>query len=164
MYKSVIFLPQREVIKLHPDSATVLISLIFPDVVLGFDPGYLDVLQLAFNDISEKKINVRVGTIPDEAEGPIVQEYNGEKYVWPDAHHTYSIKSFLAKHEGDRRQERKIIVHCSAGISRSAAVAAFAVHKYGILLLNGEPSFKEQVAMTNTSMANPRLLRLLMKG
>jgi predicted protein tyrosine phosphatase len=164
MYKSVIFLPQREIIKLHPDSATVLISLILSDVILGFDPGYLDILQLTFNDISEKKINVTVGTIPDEADGPIVQAYNGEKYIWPDAHHTKAIKAFLVKHEGDQRQERKIIVHCSAGISRSAAVAAFAVHKYGTILLNGEPSYKDQVAMTNTSMANPRLLRLLMEN
>jgi protein-tyrosine phosphatase len=78
-----------------------------------------------------------------------------------DLHHTNRIKAFLTKHEGDQNQARKIVVHCSAGISRSAAVAAFAVHKYGIPLLNSDPNFKDQVAMTNTSMANPRLLRLL---
>jgi hypothetical protein len=59
-----------------------LISLILPDTQLSIKPGYLDILQLKFNDISEKKVNVPVGTIRDEADEPIVQEYSGEKYLW----------------------------------------------------------------------------------
>lgn len=161
MYISVIFLPQREAVKLQPDAAAVLISLILPDTQLGFEAGYLDILQLKFNDISENKINVPVGSIPDVSDVPIVREHGGEKYVWPDANQANAIRDFLIKHEGDKEQARRIIVHCSAGISRSAAVAAFVVHKYGIPLLNNDPKYKEQVGMTDTSMANPRLLRLL---
>ena len=47
-----------------------------------------------------------------------------------------------------------LVVHCFAGISRSAAVAAFASDRFGVEIDQANP---------DTSCANARLLRLLGK-
>jgi len=157
-YTSIIFLSQFEALQIKPRPDTVMISLIVPEIPVSFMPGFRDVLQLAMHDISEERINVSIGAIPDEADHPLSYEYEDTLYIWPDMHHARSILAFLEKHECDASH---IIVHCTQGKSRSSAVAKFASKKYHLSLLNTDPAYFDMVAMTDTSRANPRLLRLL---
>jgi predicted protein tyrosine phosphatase len=160
-YTSIIFLSRIEALKLTPSADTVMISLILPETPVSFKPGYHAVLQLTLHDIAEERVRIALGSIPDEAEMPLLHEYKGEQYIWPDMHHARAIVAFLAEHEGCNL---RIVVHCAQGKSRSSAVAKFASEKYNISILNADLAYSEMVAMADTSRANPRLLRLLDKA
>lgn len=80
-------------------------------------------------------------------------------YRPPAASHAKAIRTFLAEHEGGDMV--RVIVHCDQGKSRSAAVAQFVFELYGVPILNAELIKQGRVCMSDTSWANPRLLRLL---
>lgn len=163
MYESVVFLSRLEALKLKPDPDAVVISLIVPNASVHFAPGWHDVLQLEFDDIYEESMGVAVGSIPDAAQTHLVHEYNGATYRLPDANHARGIAKFLARHEGGHCISRRVVVHCNQGRSRSAAVAQFVADRYGVHILNADLEWQDRVAMSDTSRANPRLLRLLIK-
>ena len=163
MYESVVFLSRLEALKLEPDADAVVISLIVPDASVSFAPGWHDVLQLEFDDIYEEAMGVAVGSIPDAEQTHMVHEYSGATYRLPDANHAREIVRFLAQHEGGCCIFRRVIVHCNQGRSRSAAVAQFVADRYDVPILNADPEWRDRVAMSDTSRANPRLLRLLTK-
>ena len=163
MYENVVFLSRLAALKLNPYPDAIMISLIVPNASVCFAPGWHDVLQLEFDDIYEEAMGVVVGSIPDADLMHLVHEYEGVEYRLPDANHAKAIVSFLAKHEGGCSVFRQVIVHCNQGKSRSAAVAQFVSNKYDVPILNADPEWQDRVAMTNTSRANPRLLRLLNK-
>lgn len=88
-----------------------------PAVVISIgDPGeskpryavdHIDVLRLEFDDVDEEI---------------------GSEYVMFDFQHARKILDYLKKHEG-----KPVVVHCNAGISRSAAVVKYMVDKLGYL-------------------------------
>lgn len=78
-----------------PMSEIAIVSIHDPRSEPPFLTGWHDVLQLAFNDITEN--------IPG--------------YVAPRLDHAAKIAQFIRQHK-----DRCIVAHCEAGISRSAAV------------------------------------------
>lgn len=167
MYESVVFLSRLEALGLLPDPDAVMISLIVPNALVCFAPGWKAVLQLEIDDIYEEALGMAAGSIPDELVH-FVHEFGAPNYGMaiyrlPNAAHAKAIAKFLAQHEGGCCVFRRVIVHCNQGKSRSAAVAQFVADKYNVPLLNADPAWQDRVAMPDTSRANPRLLRLLQK-
>lgn len=86
-----------------------------PSIIISMgDPGeskpryavdHIDVLRLEFDDVDQEM---------------------GDEYTLFDYQHARRILDYLKKHEG-----KPIVVHCAAGISRSAAVVKFMVDKLG---------------------------------
>lgn len=164
MYESVVFVRWFMVRKLVPDANTIVISLASPNDPKHVAIGWRDVLRLEFHDVCEEVLGVPVETIPDaDSEGHLVHECNGLIVRLPDANHAKAIADFLTKHEGGCCDFVRVLVHCDQGKSRSAAVAQFVADKYNVLILNANPEWQDRVSMSDTSRANPRLLRLLNK-
>lgn len=70
----------------------------------------------------------------------------------PSLSHAQAIRAFVCRlHE--RGDEIDLVIHCSAGVSRSAAVASWAAEHFNVALLDR--------AGVGLSEANPRILRLL---
>jgi predicted protein tyrosine phosphatase len=125
-------------------------------------PGWRAVLQLEFHDICEEVVNLPIGSVPalSTTEATLDLEYNSKFYRWPDQNHAQAIRDFVSQHHAADRH-LQVIVHCDQGKSRSAAVARYLSEQYRATLLNAEPEWKDRVTMSDTSRANPRLLRLL---
>lgn len=129
----------------------VAISIVAPDESpSSLDRQFTAVLKLDFHDVSEESFNVMVGSIPDTSSTDSKLIMNGK--VLPDYKHAQAIIKFLKKYSQDENYYT-LIVHCKGGISRSAAVIKFAMSKLEGMLVDGD-----------TSLANPRLLRLLNKA
>ena len=162
MIVSVVFLSRFAVQKLAPNTNSIVISMSVPGDPVTFAAGWRAVLQLEFHDISEETIAAAIGSVPNAAdEGNLALEYVEKVYRWPDTYHAQAIKSFLAEFDRGCSDFVDVIVHCDMGKSRSAAVAQFIANRYQVPILNDSPEWQHRVSMTDTSRANPRLLRLL---
>ena len=131
-----------------PCQNTAVISIVTPgNYPAAFkDEDFNSVLRLSFDDLCEEHIKEPIGSIPDlDPDGPILWH----SLQLPDANHARSIIDFL-----DGLTCENVVVHCHAGISRSAAVAQFIADKYNAAL-------SEELG--DTSFANKRVLRLLSK-
>ena len=164
MYESVVFVSRFNVQKLIPDAHAIVISLTIPNDPVRFEPGWRGVLQLEFHDVSEEFLGLDVGSLPDaDNEGHLVAEFKGRIFRLPDVHHAKAIVNFLTEHQGGCSDFVSVIVHCDMGRSRSAAVAQFVADRYEVPIVNSEPEWLEHVTRIDTTLANPRLLRLLRK-
>jgi predicted protein tyrosine phosphatase len=163
MYESVVFHARYQIKKMDPDANAIIISLTQPGDPVSFATGWRDVLPLEFDDICEEVFGLPEGAIPAEQEY-YTHEFGAPTYRMafyrpPAAIHAKAIRSFLARHEGGDMV--RVIVHCDQGKSRSAAVAQFVSEQYGVPILNADLIKQGRVSMSDTSWANPRLLRLL---
>jgi len=116
--------------------------------------GYRDALRLGFEDTAEEYKLAEAGAWPDnptDAEHERFAQGKGERV--PTLRDAQEIVAFLRKHRSSAEQ-LKLLVHCKAGISRSAAVAAWAAAAMWIPLGTSR----------STAYANPRVLRLLDKA
>jgi predicted protein tyrosine phosphatase len=168
MFENVIFVSRQVAMSLPPGPDAIMISLIAPGDKTTFAPGYCSILQLAMDDVYEEVFNLPPNAIHDD-QSHYTHEWGTPTYQiglyrMPTLEHARAIANFLAEHEGGCSLFRRVIVHCSQGKSRSSAVAQFVSEKYGTPILNADPAYQDQVAMTDTSRANPRLLRLLKKA
>jgi len=103
-------------------------------------------LRLKFDDLYEEIIHEKIGSIPDaDPDGGIFWH----SLRLPDANDAKLIIDFLNGLTCER-----LIVHCHAGISRSAAIAQFVADKYDAELV---------LEYGDTSCLNKRLMRLLNK-
>ncbi len=145
MIKMVKFVSQLHMENLEaPCLNTAVISITAPgDHPARIKEGFNSVLRLQFDDLYEEIIHEAIGAIPDANPDGYVLWHN---LRLPDANHAKAILEFL-----DTLTCERLIVHCHAGVSRSAAVAQFVSDKYNADL-DGD-----------TSCANKRLLRLLNK-
>jgi predicted protein tyrosine phosphatase len=156
MLLSVCFVSQRT-FEDHVDPAgnVVAISITDPDErPAKVRPGFRAVLRLSFHDIMEESLGLNVGDLPDLHPRHAV----GVRLFWGqaelcDANDARRVLTFL-DHHANSAEKLHLVVHCHAGISRSAAVAAFAADRFGIEIDQANP---------DTSCANTRLLRLLGK-
>lgn len=98
MEREVTFL-SRQWIEIHQEP-TYVISVRCPGQKVSFAVEHKSVLALSFDDI---------------------EEHLGDEYVLFDYQHGDRILSWLDKVPSDQN----VIVHCEAGISRSAAIAKF---------------------------------------
>lgn len=104
-------------------------------------------------DVAEEHWRLPPGTWADEPTASQHLEYCAEPDEYaPSLSHASAIQKFLAELHADSTGF-DVVVHCSQGVSRSAAVAAWAAEKFGIPLLDP--------AGQGLDEANPRLLRLL---
>lgn len=149
MLKTVCFISQQAM-EHHvvPRADTAVISITAPgdDSALIKD-GFYSVLRLQFDDLYEENIAEKAGNVPDA-------DCDGGKVLWhnlvlPDIHHAREIITFVCG-----LQCEHLIVHCHAGVSRSAAVAKFVSERYQVPI---------DQANDDVSCANKRLLRLLNK-
>ena len=137
--------------KVEPSKEVDVISIVDPDSPPAKfkDEDFKRVLRLYFDDISEDYI----GSILDKRGMPDIDPRGNvlwHGFVMADGHHAKEILEFIRSSTA-----RHLIVHCHAGISRSAAIALFAASNYNYKLLCGK---------YDASGANPRLLRLLKKA
>lgn len=164
MIESVVFLSRPAMQQLQATPDAIVISLSAPNDPACIANGWRSVLQLEFDDLCEAVMGVPVGSVPDaDSEGHLVREFFGALYRLPDSRHAKAIADFLSRHEGGCCDFVSVIVHCDHGISRSAAVAQYVADRYSVPILNADPEWLDRVAITNTTRANPRLLRLLRK-
>jgi predicted protein tyrosine phosphatase len=153
MFKTVCFLSQASFENhLKPRKNTVAVSITDP----GDKPAIINqeidhALRVEFTDISEESAGLTVGDLPDLAKdgGPLL--FLG--CTFPDAGHAKKILDFLLPFAVSPT-EFHLAVHCHAGVSRSAAVAAFVADRFCAEFDQVNP---------DTSFANERLLRMFRK-
>lgn len=142
---------------LPPSAKAIVVSVTdsSPHAVRPTLHGYRDVLRLEFLDIAEEHVGAAVGSWPLEPtpqEHERLSEHRGERL--PALSDALAIRHFLDAHHA-AAETVEVLVHCYAGASRSAAVAAWAAQYYGIPLID--------VAKGGTHEANARIARLLRK-
>ena len=115
--------------------------------------GFWGVLPLNMLDVCEENARQAPGAWADE---PTREQHF--KYCEipdncaPSLSHAHAIRDFVCQlHECE--DELELVVHCSAGVSRSAAVAWWASERFGASLRDS--------ASVGLGEANPRILRLL---
>ena len=134
---------------------TAVISITDPSQALANLPAKLhSILRIAFTDLYEESLGVPLGLIPDIHQNPGIGLYYAEnKHKFVDARDAYSIYEFI-KNLQQIQAHVELVVHCEAGISRSAAIAKFVHETYAVPITS---------CNTDTSNANLRVLRLLTK-
>lgn len=155
MIKSVSFCGVTSVKGLSPRREIALISILDDEERYERPAlyGFAKVLCQSHVDFYEEQEGMPIGSVDDDSgliggmEAPVPGE---SVFCMKDAH---EILSFVEDSLADPRP-LELIIHCHAGISRSAAVAKFVCEKYGLEL------------NTNRDLcgANPRVGRILNKA
>lgn len=138
---------------LHATRVSIAISITDPSAKPARAPrGLTGLIRLSFEDDYEEGLGVEVGSLPDlhERHGDGVRLFFDDSELC-DAGDARKIFRFLQQY-ATREDEVDLVVHCNAGISRSAAVAQFANSYFGCPIVQENP---------DTSRANRRLQRLL---
>lgn len=137
----------------RPDLAVISIRDYSSSRKLPSFEGYLHVLPVHMLDTAEEHLRLPPGTWANEPTASQHLEYCGEPDNYaPSLSHARAINEFLMELHADA-SAFDVIVHCSQGVSRSAAVAGWAAERFGIALIDP--------AGQGLDEANPRLLRLL---
>ena len=140
----------NDVLEVEPNMVVISIAADdeFPAVL---DRPFADILRLKFHDVSEESLGLPIGILPDVS--PTKKLMISDK-VLPDYNDAIAIIEFLNEYNLENFNYT-LVCHCEGGVSRSVAVVKFASLMY-----------KARVAGIDddTSMANPRLLRLLYKA
>lgn len=141
----------------RPGGPAVLISIRgVGDPISNIEAGpvYQEVLRICFDDLAEEYPGSnRLLPWPDQSPhgGDLTMTVGPYKQIIPDLRHAQTMLAFWQRYHTDPAPFHGV-VHCKAGIARSAAAALFASRLFGIPL-NGDPQY-----------ANPRVLRLLEKA
>lgn len=152
MITEIQFVPRLHAEALPGDADTVVVSIQTPgQEPAALQEGYRDILRLWFDDLYEElweNLALRP-VVPDIGENNQPVDVMG--YVWFDLHMARCIQEFVQIHHRAAEPVR-LLVHCEAGVSRSAAVAKWAGLETGAPLVGTN---------TDTELANQRVLRLL---
>lgn len=155
MLKSVEFMSLKTAISLASSPTVAIISIRDSSSVRdlpNFD-GFMDLLPLDMLDVCEEHAL--------HAPGSWAEEPTDEQHLRyceipdnfaPSLSHAHAIRAFVDQLH-DCAEELDLVVHCSAGVSRSAAVALWAAERFGVTL--------RDEAGVGLGEANPRILRLL---
>ncbi len=155
MLTSISFMSLAAVKELAPDASTAVISIRDASSSRDMPPfdGFWRVLPVYMLDVAEDHWGFQPGAWPDEPTVAQHAEYcESPDDLAPSLAHARTIANFLAEVHADAAA-LELVVHCSAGSSRSAAVASWAAEKFGVPLL--DPLGR------GIADANPRVLRLL---
>lgn len=155
MLKSIAFMSLAAARELPPSASTAVISI--RNASLSSTPptfeGFWRVLPLYMLDVAEEHWRLPPGTWADEPTASQHLEYCGEPGEYaPSLSHARAIQKVLLELHADN-SAFDVVVHCSQGVSRSAAVAGWAAERFSIPLIDP--------AGQGLAEANPRLLRLL---
>jgi predicted protein tyrosine phosphatase len=152
IYKA-LFLSKRmfnDVLEVEPNM--VLISIVAQDEFPALtDRPFADILKMNFHDVSEESLGLTVGSIPDAS---ATQKLTISGKVLPDYNDAIAIIEFLNKYSEDVFNYT-LVCHCEGGVSRSAAIVKFTSLIYKARIAGFD---------NDTSLANPRLMRLLFKA
>ena len=153
MINKTMFMSKRmfnDVLEVEPNMVVISIAADdeFPALL---ERPFADFLRLNFHDVSEDSLGISIGTLPDVS---LIQKLTINGKVLPDYNDAIAIIEFLNKYNL-QDFNYTLVCHCEGGVSRSAAVVKFASLMY-----------KARIAGIDddTSLANPRLLRLLYKA
>jgi predicted protein tyrosine phosphatase len=137
----------------RPDLAVISIRDYSLSRKLPSFEGYRFVLPVHMLDVAEEHLRLPPGTWPDEPTASQHLQYceAPDDYA-PSLSHARAIQKFLVELHADA-SAFDVVVHCSQGVSRSAAVASWAADRFGIPLMDPAGQGLEE--------ANPRLRRLL---
>ena len=123
MFRAVKYISRQVAESLPSEANVVMVSINEP----GGEParlisGFAAVLRIAFWDVNTPH--------------PVTREYNGETFVYAPItrEQAQEITEFLDHWHAPQDGPEILVVHCRAGVSRSAAVARFAAERYGIEL------------------------------
>lgn len=159
MIESVSFMSLDKARKLTPNIQSLMISILDLDERISHRvpklSGYRSVLSLSFEDTSEETKMVNPGSWaddPEEHDHVKFCQHRGE--MVPTLTDAKMIFDFVKRHH-ESDEKLSLLVHCKAGMSRSAAVAFWASD-----FTNAPMSLSTH---TNPDKANPRVLRLLEK-
>jgi predicted protein tyrosine phosphatase len=115
MIKSLEYLSLQEALEFQPQDPTIAISILSPGrAPVALHPDIDPILRLYFEDTTGKE-----GASPDPG------IFNNDQ--------AREILNFI-RHHRDTPEPCHLLVHCEAGISRSAAVAVFAASECSIPL------------------------------
>ncbi len=138
MFRAVKYISRQVAESLPSEANVVMVSINEP----GGEParlmgGFAAVLRIAFWDVNTPH--------------PVTGEYNGETFVYAPItrEQAQEIADFLDRWQAPPDGPEMLIVHCRAGVSRSAAVARFAAERY-----------RSELAQ-NAELANAEVLRKL---
>lgn len=107
MIHSLQYLSLDEALEFVPSTPTVAISILSPGRAAAMlHPCIADILRLYFHD-------------------GVPKENNPTETALFSAEHARAVINFLRQHHSDP-EARHLLIHCEAGISRSAAIAVFA--------------------------------------
>lgn len=155
MLKSVEFMSLNAVKSLAPSAGVAIISIRDSASVRDLPTfcGFREVLPLDMLDACEEHIRLMPGSWADEPTHEQHLKYCEiqENFV-PSLSHARAIHAFVDRLH-DCAAEIDLVVHCSAGVSRSAAVAGWASERFNVTLWD-----RARVGLND---ANPRILRLL---
>jgi predicted protein tyrosine phosphatase len=155
MLKSAEFMSLKAFKTLAPSAGVAVISIRDSSSIRDLPSfcGFWGVLPLNMLDVCEENARQAPGAWADE---PTREQHF--KYCEipdncaPSLSHAHAIRDFVCQlHECE--DELELVVHCSAGVSRSAAVAWWASERFGASLRDS--------ASVGLGEANPRILRLL---
>lgn len=107
MIEKVVFLPRVIAQRLRPGAGAVLISIV--DEPVALQSGWKDVLTLRFDDVDTEQEGMQLF----------------------DAAIAAQVLAFADRHQ-DSQDSIELVVHCTAGQSRSAAVALFLAERFGV--------------------------------
>jgi predicted protein tyrosine phosphatase len=155
MLKSVEFMSLESMNALQPNKAVAVISIHDSATVrdLPSFAGFLDVLQLNMLDVCEENAGQSPGAWADEPSLEQHLEYCGipENFA-PSLSHSLEVRNYVDSVHA-RTEVLHLVVHCSAGVSRSAAIAWWTSERFGVKL--------HDRADVGLGEANPRVKRLL---
>lgn len=143
--------------RLRPRRDAIVISVLDSQERMSYRlprfSGYRSVLSLEFEDTAEETKLADPGSWPDV---PSDEEHarfcQGAGMRVPDMRDAEKIASFVdGHHRSDESLE--LLIHCHAGVSRSAAIAKWASTYTDVPLSSN--------CRCSTERANPRVLRLL---
>ena len=157
MIHTVRFMSLDQARKLTPNRETLMVSILDLEERQAHRlprlAGYRSVLSLNFEDTAEEGKLAEPGSWPDEPsddEHARFAQRRGERV--PTLVDANRILEFAKAHHGSD-ERLSMVVHCKAGVSRSAAVAKWVIDFTGADLCD--------TVRMSTERANPRLLRLL---
>lgn len=155
MLKSVEFMSLKAVKSLASDASVAIISIRDSSTVRDLPTfgGFWDVLPLDMLDVCEEHARQEPGRWADEPTAEQHFQYcEIPDNFAPSLSHAHAIRAFVDQLH-DCTDEVDLVVHCSAGVSRSAAVALWTAERFNVALRDG--------AGVGLGEANPRILRLL---
>lgn len=158
MLKEILFMGYREFGEIRPNEDTVVISILDPSEEHRRPEGlylFRDALELHFVDVNEPKGAPPWPDVMTEEQhlaACVMHECKA-----PQIDDAQRIVEFTRRHH-EVSEELTLVVHCFAGVSRSAAVARWASMTYGAEL----PQVNE--GLRGVDQANPRVLRLLKRA
>lgn len=104
----------------NPQDNVLLISIRHPGQKVALQEGWNNILKLEFDDVTDDKIIILGGNGKEIKIVPFNQEM---------------AKKVLDTVDNIRDNVNTIMIHCEAGISRSAAVARFLSEKYNVPII-----------------------------